>query len=84
MSKQNKLIDRFLSIPSDFTCDELSSVLRFFGFNELKTGKTGGSRRRFVNESNNIVMLHKPHPGNTVKKYAMNQVIDYLKEKGKI
>ena len=29
-------------------------------------------------------MLHKPHPGNIIKKYAMKQIFDELKGKGKI
>ncbi len=27
-------------------------------------------------------MLHKPHPGNIIKEYAMKQVYDYLTEAG--
>lgn len=27
-------------------------------------------------------MLHKPHPGNIVKEYAMKQILRYLKEDG--
>ena len=29
-------------------------------------------------------MLHKPHPGNIVKEYAMKQVLEELKEAGLI
>ena len=84
MSKEKKIIDRFLSIPSDFTWDELLNVLTSYGYKEIKKGKTGGSRRKLVDEANNIISLHKPHPGNIVKKYALKQVIEHLKEKGKI
>ena len=28
------------------------------------------------------IMLHKPHPGNIVKEYAMKQVLEDLKEAG--
>jgi hypothetical protein len=28
--------------------------------------------------------LHKPHPVNIVKEYAIKQLIEHLKEKGKI
>lgn len=84
MSKKNKLIDRFLSIPADFTWGELIKVLISYGYNEIKTGKTAGSRRRFVDEKGNIILLHKPHPANVVKKYALRQVVEHLQEKGKI
>jgi hypothetical protein len=31
-----------------------------------------------------VIILHKPHPGNIVKEYALKQVIEHLKEKGYI
>ncbi len=84
MSKADKLIARLLSVPKDFTWDELIAVLKYFGFSELSTGKTGGSRRKFANEQRSIISLHKPHPGNIVKKYALEIVINALKEKEKL
>lgn len=78
LSKLNKLRGRFYSIPKDLTWDELSNVLNSYGYIELKTGKTGGSRRKFV-KGNHIISLHKPHPGNIVKQYAIKQVIETLK-----
>lgn len=84
MSKAEKLIARLLSFPKDFTWDELTTVLKYFGYFESSTGKTGGSRRKFLNEQKAIISLHKPHPGNIVKKYALEIVITALKEKGKL
>jgi hypothetical protein len=34
---------------------------------EIIAGKTGGSRRKFKDDKNNIISLHKPHPSNTKK-----------------
>ena len=82
MSKTEKLLLRLLCVPRDFTWEELTTVLTHFGFYELKKGKTGGSRRKFVDEKKNVIALHKPHPGNIVKEYAIKEVINYLKEKG--
>lgn len=84
MSKGEKLLERLLRIPKDFTWDELTAVLVNLGYEPLKSGKTGGSRRKFVDQDKNIINLHKPHPENTVKEYALKQVVDQLKEKGKI
>jgi hypothetical protein len=84
MSKTEKLLQRLLSVPSDFTWDELIKLLGLFGYIELKKGKTGGSRRKFADENKNVVILHKPHPGNIVKEYALKQVITQLKDKGYI
>jgi HicA toxin of bacterial toxin-antitoxin, len=84
MSKKEKLIDRLLSVPKDFTWDELGRILASYGYREMNTGKTGGSKRKFVDADKKIIALHKPHPGNIIKEYALKQVIDHLKEKGKI
>jgi hypothetical protein len=46
----------------------------------LKNGKTGGSRRKFANDKKQIIAFHKPHPGNIVKRYVIDQVIAVLKE----
>jgi len=82
MSKSEKLLQRLLSIPRDFTWAELVTLLAYFGFEELKKGKTGGSRRKFADAQKRIIILHKPHPGNIVKEYALRQVIEHLKDKG--
>jgi hypothetical protein len=84
MSKLEKLIVRFLSYPNDFTWEELLKILNHFGYKELPTGKTGGSRRKFVDEQKHIISLHKPHPANVLKKYQIEDVIASLKETGKV
>jgi len=84
MSRSEKLLTRLLSTPKDFTWEEQMKVLMYLKYEQVTTGKTGGSRREFVDSSKNIVILHKPHPGNILKAYALRQVIDHLKEKGKI
>ncbi len=84
MSRKEKLLDRFLSIPSDFSWNELLVVLKSCGYNEIPKGKTAGSRKKFADDSNNIILMHKPHPSKIVKKYAIRQVIEHLKEKEKI
>ncbi|CAN5228521.1 hypothetical protein BH09BAC5_BH09BAC5_01470 [soil metagenome] len=78
MSKVEKLIERLKTNPRDFTWDELVKVLAYFGYIEMKKGKTGGSRRKFSDSNNNIINLHKPHPGNILKGYVIKQIIDHL------
>lgn len=78
MSKNEKLFSKFKTIPTDLTWDELIKILNYLGYKELPTGKTGGSRRKFVNGENDIINLHKPHPKNIVKKYVIEQIIEKL------
>jgi hypothetical protein len=82
VSRREKLIVRFLSCPKDFTWEELTTLLIGFGFTPVSTGKTGGSRRRFVNESGVMINLHKPHPQNILKRYQLEQVRDLLQIEG--
>ncbi len=79
MSKNEKILKRFLTIPKNFTWDELVKLLNHLGYIEKSTkGKTGGSRRKFVNDKLDIINLHKPHPSNIVKQYVIKQIIEKL------
>jgi len=82
MSSKDKLIARFLTMPSDFTFDELERLLTIYGYCKSNKGKTSGSRVVFKDNNGSPIMLHKPHPGNIVKQYALRQVMDELQSKG--
>lgn len=82
MSSKDKLIIRFLSLPTDFTFDELERLLGALGYTKSNKGKTSGSRVVFKDKEGHPIMLHKPHPGNIVKQYALRQVLEELQSKG--
>lgn len=82
MGSKEKLRERFMRIPSDFTFDEMQRLLEGYGYERSNKGKTSGSRIIFKNGDKRPIMLHKPHPGNIVKEYAMKQVYNELKEAG--
>ena len=84
VSKIEKLLERFLSSPKDFTWDELVKLLIHFEYYEHGKGKTGGSRRKFVDGDKNVINIHKPHPGNIIKAYAIKLIVEQLIEKGKL
>jgi len=85
MSKKDKLIDRLLKMTSDFEYDEARTLLGRVGYREDNRGRTSGSRVAFVNsETKHIIRLHKPHPGNVLKKYQIEQLIDALEKQGVI
>lgn len=48
MSQFEKLWDRFLLVPSDFTYDELRKIMKHYGYSENNKGKTSGSRVVFI------------------------------------
>ena len=82
MSSKDKLIARFWALPSDFTFDELERLLGLYGYTRSNKGKTSGSRVVFRDKEGHPIMLHKPHPGNIVKQYALRQVLEELQLKG--
>lgn len=82
MTKKEKLKDRLLSYPSDFTWDELKKLLLSFGYRESNAGKTSGSRVRFISDVYSPILLHKPHPKPIIKMYMLKQIIEQLKKEG--
>lgn len=84
MSSKDKLIARFQTIPSDFTYSELERLLISLGYEPSNKGKTSGSRVVFKSKDGSPIMLHKPHPGNIVKQYALKQVLEELQSKNLI
>jgi hypothetical protein len=84
MTRRDKLAARLKARPRDFTWAELVRVLEGLGYSEAPAGKTGGSRRRFQHKTAPALLLHKPHPGNIVKLYVIDEVIQTLGEAGLI
>jgi hypothetical protein len=79
MTKQDKLLNKFFSRPSDFPYNELIRLLGGLGYTELQGS---GSRVVFRNEEiKHNIKLHKPHPGNVLKRYQIDLIIQELKSK---
>ncbi|MFO7934732.1 MAG: type II toxin-antitoxin system HicA family toxin [Bacteroidales bacterium] len=82
MTKLEKLLNRFISRPTDFTYNELVRLLRGFGYEELQGS---GSRVIFRNkETKHNIKLHKPHPGDVLKRYQIDLIIQELRTKNLI
>jgi hypothetical protein len=68
MSKNKKLLDKFLQKPNDFTYKELRKLFKGCGYDEFKTGKTSGSRVAFYNSDlKRVIRLHKSHSDDILK-----------------
>lgn len=81
MSKIEKEIERLKLKPKDFTYDEAKRILNYLGFYENNKGRTSGSRVEFKNEElNKKIDMHKPHPGNLLKGYQINNILKSLNE----
>lgn len=72
MGTKEKLIQRFKSKPKDFTFGELQRLLQGYGYSEQQGS---GSRVVFANDTlNHKIKLHKPHPGNILKRYQLDLI----------
>lgn len=76
--KIEKLLKKVLEKPSrnDIKFSEIEALLVNKGFKK-KEGK--GSRVKFYNDDK-IIILHKPHPGNIVKRYMVEQIQKELED----
>jgi len=85
MSRYEKLLSKISSkpVPADVKWSEIKSFLGYLGYERIKCGKTGGSRRKFYNrEKDDLIICHKPHPGSIVDKGCLSDIIQHLKENG--
>lgn len=79
MSKKAKLIQKFTTVPqrSDLTYDELNTLLENLGYKKIEGS---GSRVKFFNEEiRDLILLHKPHPGNILNKATIKDIQKKLK-----
>ena len=82
MGKRKKLIARFKTIPADFKWRELTLLLKMLGYQKIQGS---GSRVKFENgNADQMINLHRPHPGSIVKRYALRQLMEKLKQGGLI
>lgn len=82
MSKQEILLQRFKGKPANFSWSELENLLASFGSEVAAGGKTGGSRVRFLHDELPPIMLHRPHPAPVLKRYQIEQMIEFFKKEG--
>jgi predicted RNA binding protein YcfA (HicA-like mRNA interferase family) len=77
VSKVDKLKNRLLSRPADFTWQELCTLMNSFGF---RLEQAGGSGRKFIHSDGDVTLfLHEPHPGSILKAYQVRSAIALLK-----
>ena len=93
MSTKEKQIDRLKSLPNDYTFKEAKTLAEKLGYSTQNKGSTSGSRVMFIKniyndkgELQNVlkIMLHKPHPGDIMKLYAVKDFLYALERNGDI
>jgi hypothetical protein len=82
MSQKEKLEKKLLSDPRDFTFEEASRLLGFYGYTVNNKGRTSGSRVAFISKDYPAIILHKPHPRKELLPYQVDQLVEFLKKEG--
>lgn len=85
MGTREKALERIKSLPKNYTFTEARSLMTKLGFIEFNKGKTSGSRVKFYRESDGAsIDLHKPHPQDDMKPYAVKHLKEFLIEIGEL
>ncbi|EIC30096.1 MULTISPECIES: type II toxin-antitoxin system HicA family toxin [Methylomicrobium] len=79
MSNQKKLFKEFINTPFP-TWNDVEHLLKKLGYQKIDKK---GSAVEFWNESKkSSILLHRPHPGNTIKTYTKKDIIEQIKKAG--
>ena len=81
--KNEKDKARLRTVPADYTFNEARRLLISLGYVEYNKGKSSGLRVMFARDGIKI-LLHKPHPGNVMKQYAVRQLKEQLESTGEL
>ncbi len=85
MSRHEKLKEKLLRVPHNFTYNEMVTLLRGFGYVEEERKRSVGSGVMFYHrELNDKIMFHKPHPQKELKRYILEMIIGKLKNINKL
>jgi hypothetical protein len=82
MSTKDKLLRKLHDSPHNFAWDDLVSLMKKLGYRQVKSGRTGGSRRRFVHKTYAPISIHEPHPQSILKKYQVDLIVEALEREG--
>ena len=74
MSQHEKLVERLKSKPKNFTWNEMTRLMAAMGYRKAKPGKTSGSKVSFIRPGAQAIIMHRPHPGNIIKEYAIKKL----------
>jgi predicted RNA binding protein YcfA (HicA-like mRNA interferase family) len=79
MRKTNKVIEHFINTPFP-KWDDVLTLMKKLGY--VKIERKGSRLEFWHEEKNSSILLHKPHPENTIKTYTKKDIIDKLRRAG--
>lgn len=79
MSQVEKLLEQFINTPFP-KWSEVLALMKKLGY--VKKERRGSRLEFWHEEKGSSILLHKPHPENTIKTYIKKDMIDKLKKAG--
>jgi len=84
MTQVERKIEQLKACSASYKWSDLEKIFGSFGYKKLPC-RSGGSGIKFYNKETGAVFnLHRPHPGNTVKKPYQKEALKHLIEFGYI
>lgn len=80
LSKYERIKRKLLQGSGNLTFAEIETLLKHLGFQRDNKGKVSGSRIQFYKKGARAIVLHRPHPRNTLLDYQIKQIRNVLKE----
>ena len=82
MSTKEKMIERLLSVPKDYTYFELRGLALKLGCSISQ--KRNGSRCMLISPNGARLSFHKPHNYSYFKEYAVKDIIEFFQKEALI
>jgi hypothetical protein len=80
MTRHEKLKEKLLRSPGDFTYNEMVTLLKSLGYGVEERGRSSGSAVIFYNRRlDDKIMFHRPHPEKELKRYVIKMITEKLK-----
>lgn len=82
MSQLEKLKEDFQGCHGTFSYRDFERLLGGLGYAQVRAGKTGGSRRKFMQGgTKDLIFLHEPHNGEMTQS-MVRRLREHLESKG--
>lgn len=85
MSQKDRLIARLKMKPTDFSIQELDTLMNKCGCHKYNRGRTSGSAIAYIHvATKRVLSLHSPHPQKLLKTYMVKMVLEFLQDVSEI
>lgn len=78
MVNHKKTYEKVMNGNKNLTYKEIVGMLEWLDYRKSEKGKTSGSRVAFIKDGYSPIILHKPHPRNTLLPYQLTEIKEVL------